>query len=127
MEKFLLPEEDLEYLKANFPDYKCEMENSKKGIIIPNYPLPKGYSPVKSNLMLMIPDNYPTAKIDMFYFLPNIARQDGAEISALNDENHFNQKWQRWSRHYDWRPGIDNIATHISYIHNQLKSEVSTE
>ncbi len=126
MEKLLLPEEDLEYLKANFPDYECRRENSKKGIIIHDYPLPKGYNPDKSSLMLIIPENYPTTKIDMFYFSPNIERQDRATIEALSDENHFNQNWQRWSRHYDWRPGIDNISTHISYIHNQLKSEAGT-
>ena len=122
---FLLPDDDLEYLKAHFK-YTYKEENLKKGIIICHYKLPEGYEPDQSDLMLIIPDNYPVAKIDMFYFSPCISRKDGIAIEAINDENHFGQKWQRWSRHYDWRPGVDNIATHITYIYNQLKSELES-
>ena len=127
MTNFSLPPEDIEYLNINYSNWKPLSEDFKKGIIICNYLLPKGYNPEKSDLMLLIPDNYPTAKIDMFYFSPDIARIDQANIEALNPETHFQRNWQRWSRHYDWRVGIDNISTHITYIHNQLKFEIDKE
>ncbi len=126
MVDFLLPNEDREYLTVTFHNKwdKC-VEGSKKGIIISGYQLPRGYEPKKSDLMIIIPDNYPVAKIDMFYFSPFIQREDGKVIGALENETHFGKDWQRWSRHYDWRDGIDNIATHISYITNELKSELN--
>ena len=124
MTYFPFPDEDKEYLKANFPNWKLLSENSKKGIRIPDYQLPNGYVPNKSDLMVIIPSSYPTAKIDMFYFSADIKREDGKNIEALSKETHFGESWQRWSRHYDWRAGIDSIATHISYIHNQLKFEI---
>ncbi|MCZ0932108.1 MAG: hypothetical protein OXJ52_03030 [Oligoflexia bacterium] len=127
MTNFSLPPEDIEYLNVNYPNWKPQFEDSKNGIIICNYLLPKGYNPEKSDLMLLIPDNYPTAKIDMFYFSPDINRIDQANIEALSPETHFQRNWQRWSRHYDWRVGIDNISTHITYICNQLKSEIDKE
>ena len=122
---FPLPKEDIEYLKANLFKWKLYIEDSKKGIIISNYHLPNGYMPDKSDLMLIIPDNYPTAKIDMFYFSQIIERKDGVKINRLENESHFGKTWQRWSRHYDWRPGIDSLATHIPYIENELKTELN--
>ena len=127
-ERFPLPAEDTEYLKANFPQsWEYLVEGSKKGILISQYLLPEGYSPQKADLMIMIPDNYPAANIDMFYFFPDVSRKDGTAIEALNGEIHFEKNWQRWSRHYKWRAGTDNIATHVSYIQNQLKAEFATK
>ncbi len=121
---FPLPNEDAEYLKVNFPKWKRLIEGPKRGLVISDYRLPKGYMPKESDLMIMIPDNYPTANIDMFYFSPDVKREDGTAIGSLNNEAHFGRNWQRWSRHYDWRVGIDNIVTHISYVYNQLKFEI---
>ena len=122
---FPLPKEDIEYLKVNLFDWKPCAEGSKKGIVISNYQLPNGYIPDKSDLMIIIPDNYPTAKIDMFYFSQNIVRKDGVKINRLENESHFGKPWQRWSRHYDWRPGVDGLATHIPYIGNELRTELN--
>ncbi|MDE0119102.1 MAG: multiubiquitin domain-containing protein [Bdellovibrionales bacterium] len=125
--RFLLPNEDTEYLKVNFPKWKRLIEGSKKGLVILNYRLPEGYIPRKADLMIMIPDDYPTANIDMFYFSPDIRREDGVAIEALSSETHFGRNWQRWSRHYNWQAGFDNIVRHISYVHNQLKFEIDKE
>jgi len=121
---YLLPEDDMEFLSSNYRDWTRQVEESKRGLVISNYRLPRGYVPDKAELMLLIPIEYPTAGIDMFYFSPDVVRADGQSIGALNPEVHFGKQWHRWSRHYDWRPGEDNIATHITYVGNQLKSEL---
>ena len=121
----ILPEEDMDFLSTDYSDKWEELtEVGKTGLLIKDYPLPEGYTPRKTNLMLIIPDSYPVGMIDMFYFNPPVARQDGIGIAALADEPHFNQQWQRWSRHYDWRPGINNVSTHITYVRNELISEL---
>lgn len=124
MTDFALPDEDLEYLDAHFPgQWEKVSEGSKYGIIISDYQLPDLYTPDKSDLMLIIPADYPTGMLDMFYFSPAISRKDGRGINALTDENHFERQWQRWSRHYTWEPGNHSIVSHISYVYNQLKYE----
>ncbi len=120
-----LPEEDLEYLNASWPgQWELVSEGDKAGVIIKNYRLPGGYTPEKSDLLLLIPGDYPAAMIDMFYFNPEVLREDGSSIAALAEEGHFQRTWQRWSRHYKWRPGMDNIATHTIFVNNQLESEL---
>lgn len=120
-----LPDDDMEFLRGNYNDaWEQVGEADKRGLVISNYRLPCGYAPDKAELMLLIPANYPGAGIDMFYFSPSVARTDGQSIGALSAEFHFGQQWQRWSRHYEWRPGEDSIATHIAYVGNQLKFEL---
>ena len=122
----VLPEDDTDFLNIDFGDQWEELsEAGIRGLLIKDYRLPEGYTPRKTNLMLLIPDSYPVGMIDMFYFDPPIERQDGIGIAALADETHFNQQWQRWSRHYPWRPGIDNISTHITYVLNELRTELN--
>ncbi len=122
----ILPDEDTDFLNAQYNSRWEELsEGNTHGLLIRDYPLPEGYTPKNSSLMLLIPDSYPGAMIDMFYFDPPVQREDGAEIERLLDEIHFGRQWQRWSRHYDWRPGIDNMSTHITYVSNQLRSEIN--
>ena len=122
---FDLPEEDLEFLNADFQGrWEWVKEGDKSGLIIRNYNLPPGYSPEVVALMLLIPAEYPTSGLDMFYFSPEVSRADGLPIGALSSETHFGVAWQRWSRHYAWRPGEDSIATHITTMRNVLKDEL---
>ena len=120
-----LPPEDIDYLNSQYHDkwYK-QQESGKFGVVIEEYCLPDGYEPYHARLMLLIPSGYPASGIDMFYFDPGVCRQDGVSINALGPEEHFGRHWQRWSRHYQWRPGIDNLSTHITFIGNQLNSEL---
>ena len=120
-----LPEEDLEFLRAEYPQrWKLVNEGNKVGLIIENYRLPRGYTPEKSDLLLLVPIDYPAGRIDMFYFDPEVLREDGSSIAASGPESHFERTWQRWSRHYEWRPGVDSVATHVTYVENQLISEL---
>ena len=121
-----LPKEDLEFLDSDFHDsWELVKEGDKSGLIIRNYNLPPGYSPEVVDLMLLIPAEYPISGLDMFYFFPEVSRAEGFPIGALSSETHFGVAWQRWSRHYDWRPGEDNIATHITTIRNVLRNELT--
>ena len=121
-----LPSDDSEFLVSGDYEWKPLTENSKNGLVIRQYALPSGYIPEVSTLMLLIPPGYPISPLDMFYFSPGVSRKDGRNISALAEESHFGRTWQRWSRHYlnEWRPGIDGVATHITYVGNQLRFEI---
>ena len=121
----LLPE-DTEYLDGHYPSKwkKISEGNGKFGLLIEGFPLPNGYTVEKSTLMVLIPSGYPGPALDMFYFDPPLNRSDGSAINALASETHFGQEWQRWSRHYEWQPGVDSVVTHVEYVINELRDEV---
>ena len=120
----LLPE-DAEYLNAHHPGaWRKVMEGvGKFGLVVQPFPIPDGYVERESTLMLLVPSGYPGVPIDMFYLHPPIQRRDGNAIAALAEESHFGTTWQRWSRHYEWHPGEDTVATHIEYAKNELHAE----
>ena len=121
----LLPE-DMEYLEGNYPSkwQKISEGNGKFGLLIEDFPIPNGYTMGKSTLLVLIPSGYPGSALDMFYFNPPLNRSDGSPTDALASEVHFGREWQRWSRHYQWQPGIDTVVTHIEYVKNELNNEV---
>lgn len=122
----LLPE-DAEYLDANhFGKWRKVCEGNRKlGLIIEEFPVPKGYFPETSCLMILVPPGYPASPFDMFYFDPPLGKIDGRELGALAFEEHFRRSWQRWSRHYQWTPGEDNLASHVEYVFNELRTGAS--
>ena len=120
----LLPE-DAEYLNAHHPGEWSKVAEGvgKFGLIVRHFRIPDGYVEREATLMLLVPSGYPGVPIDMFYLHPPIQRRNGGAIPALVNETHFDTTWQRWSRHYDWQPGEDSIATHIEYVRNELQAE----
>jgi len=121
----ILTDEDEQFLNASGFDWKLLFENdSKQGLLVKQFQIPSGYQPATVDLMILIPKNYPVAGIDMFYFSPAILRDDDKNIGFLEIECHFDRRWQRWSRHYEWYAGCCSVATHIKFVGNQLEFEL---
>lgn len=78
---------------------------------------------------LRIESGYPEAQIDMAYFYPDLRRSDGTALKAIASDSFDGKQWQRWSRHRTpqnpWRPGIDNVSTHLSAVQSWLKLELN--
>ncbi len=124
---FPLPEQDEEYLNARGYPWETVIENSVMRLVIHDFPVPSGYNYEKVSLNLRIGNNYPDEQIDMVYFYPHLARQDGKPIGAISSDCFDGKDWQRWSRHRTpanpWRPGIDCIATHLYLVEDWLARE----
>lgn len=124
---FSLPEEDTDYLNAlGFP-WEALAENNYLWLVIHNYPLPEGYEVKNCSVALMIPPNYPAAEIDMAYFYPQLQKTSGRAINATSTQPIGNQIYQRWSRHRlpnEWKPGIDNVGTHLILVNNWLENDI---
>ena len=122
---FELPEDDIGFLNHSFKNsWSTVIDSKEQGIIIKNYSLPEGYDQARVEVMILIPQNYPVAALDMFYLCPSIFKKNADSIEQLSDESHFDKQWQRWSRHYNWKAGINNIATHIKFVENALIKEL---
>jgi len=96
-------------------------------VIIYNCPVPDGYNVQVVDIALLIPPMYPAAEIDMAYFHPQLSRNNGRPIAALSAQIIDSKTFQRWSRHRnpsDWRPGLDNLSTHLILVENWLENEL---
>jgi hypothetical protein len=66
--------------------------------------------------------------LDMFWTSPEVKLVKGGipDRTISNQENRFEKKWQRWSRHYTnpWRPGVDGLRNFIQSIHTELRKGI---
>ncbi len=126
---FVLPEIDREFLDSRGKAWETLIEGQSRWVIIDGFALPRGYNCSAAAMALVLQDSYPDVQIDMAYFFPALARADGKEIRALSDQPLDGKAWQRWSRHRvgedAWRPGLDNIETHLLYVSAFLAQELS--
>lgn len=127
--QFNLPEEDMEFLAAMPLPWETVIEGNSKRVVLRNFPVPPGYNHQEVDLNIRIEATYPDTQIDMVYFFPPLTRADGRTINAANHPDIFDGKsWQRWSRHRTpqnpWRPGVDNLSTHIALVDDWLRREL---
>jgi Prokaryotic E2 family E len=125
---FQLGEEDLECLNALGLGWEAVIENSAKWIILPEYPIPDGYTCRIANAALRIPPLYPDEQIDMVYFCPSLALVSSRTIANLTPFPLDGKPYQQWSRHRTsenpWRPGVDTICTHLLQVNDWLNREI---
>lgn len=126
--EFQLPEADRSFLDSTQLTWEAVVEGNVRRIIIHNFPLPSGYTAETTMVNIRLEAAYPDTQIDMAYFFPAIVRQNKAPIKATAIDSFDGKQWQRWSRHRTannpWRPGLDNIATHIAAIKSWLVQEL---
>ncbi|NTV49971.1 MAG: hypothetical protein HGB32_11400 [Geobacteraceae bacterium] len=125
---FQLPAEDTEYLENCGLQWETVAENQDRRVVIYGSPVPAGYNVTTVDINLRIVNGYPDTQIDMAYFSPLLARSDGKAIGAVVNYNFDGKVWQQWSRHRTgtnpWRPGLDNIESHLLLVEEWLKREL---
>ena len=124
---FQLPATDEEYLVGLGLRWETLREVQVQWLILRGWKIPAGYNMGTVDLALLIPSNYSDSQIDMVYFNPPLSRIDGRGIGALSTQVIAGAVWQRWSRHRTqqnpWRPGIDDVASHLSLVDEWLRRE----
>jgi hypothetical protein len=125
---FCLTEQEESFLTSINTTWNRITEGRGTWLIVSNYPVPSGYNRSSVNVALMIPPGYPVSQIDMAYFFPHLHRLDGRPIGALAFRIINGIQYQRWSRHRSaenpWRPGVDDVATHLQMVNYWLEREL---
>lgn len=122
---FDLPEGDREYLAARGLPWETIIEGSQ-WLLVHECPIVTGYNHETATAALLIAPGYPESQIDMVYFFPELARVDGKPIPALSPQSLDGKTFQRWSRHRNddpWRPGVDDVSTHLLQVDEWLRRE----
>lgn len=127
---FQLPDDDAECLVALGVNWEGVIEGGTKWLIIPGYPIPEGYNHRTADLALRMPPSYPDDQIDMVYFHPALTLSSGKTIRQLSPLQIEGKNYQQWSRHRTaanpWRPGLDNVCTHLLQVDTWLRRETVT-
>ncbi|MCB0361676.1 MAG: hypothetical protein KDD35_03095 [Bdellovibrionales bacterium] len=125
--EFNLPEEDVEYLDSLGIHWEA-INDGSQWILLHDFPLPSGYSKSEVKVAIMISPGYPMTALDMAYFYPPVRRSDEKPIKATDATQTIRgEVFQRWSRHRakgdPWKPGVDNLETHICMCQDWLERE----
>lgn len=127
---FSLLAPDQIFLEESKFTYDLIKKGNQQWLIIKDYPIPTGYQVQAASLALLMPSNYPDTQIDMAYFSPSLALSSRKAIPQTQCNANINGKqYQRWSRHRTsanpWRPGVDDLSTHLRCIKNWLLREIN--
>jgi hypothetical protein len=126
--EFSLAKEDEDCLISTGLVWETIIERNTKWLILRQYPIPAGYTCAVADAALRIPPSYPDGQIDMVYFHPALELTTGRFIKALTPHPLENKQYQQWSRHRTpanpWRPGLDNVCTHLLQVESWLQREL---
>lgn len=121
---FDLPEKDEAFLNSLGLIWETVQEGDVRWLLIHIYPISAGYNICNAKLAIKINGGYPPAKLDMAYFLLGLSKTSGTNIPNLSQLAFDGDQFQQWSRHYEWREGIDTLATHYLRIEHWLLDEL---
>lgn len=118
--------EDLSFLEQ-FKAVNFINSGNTDWLILRSCKLPDGFNARVADVAFLIPKSYPASQLDMFYFFPELKRNDGEPIGALSSQTLEGKLYQRWSRHRSgqnsWDPEVDNIQSHYEMMMSCLKEE----
>jgi Prokaryotic E2 family E/Multiubiquitin len=121
---FHLPEEDREYLDSLGRRWETIEDQGGRWVLIHEHPLPAGFNLKTACFAIRVEGGYPPAKLDMVYLFPALQRVDGRPIPALSTQPLDGETFQRWSRHYEWREGVDSLSSHHLRMVQALEDEL---
>lgn len=105
--------------------WETATDGARRWLLLRAYPLPDGYSAATTDIAIEMPTSYPSAQLDMFFSFPHLARTRGGDIPQTQvTETIFGIGYQRWSRHRQWDPARDTLATHLALVDESLRREV---
>lgn len=117
-----LLEDDEKYLMEKGWHFEIHEESERTLLVIKDYELPSNFTRDVTDVLIIIPRLYPMSPLNMFWVRPEL-RLKGSEAyprAADQFENYLGVSWQRFSRHYQWRPNTDSLESHIRVVQNSL-------
>jgi hypothetical protein len=121
----VLPDRDVAHLVDKRLNYDLIEDGGMLCVLLPDYPLPEGYEPRATTLLLRLPPGYPDAAPDMYWCDPPVRLAAGGVLPAADSfESYLGRSWQRFSRHLQsgaWRAGSDGLASYLSLIRADME------
>lgn len=127
--EFRLPEGDESGLDARGMPWEAVIDSGARWIFVHDFPIPPGYNCEKAVAAVRIGPSYPDEQLDMVYFSPALSLGSGRAIAAVTPMSIDGKQFQQWSRHRTaenpWRPGLDDLSSHLLQVSSWLDREVT--
>lgn len=127
--QFDLPTYDVSYLKTTGLEWETIIEADTRWLLLHERPVHAGYNVSTALVAIRIVPGYPDSQLDMAYFHPPLSRTDGVAVNALTPLKIDEKDFQQWSRHRTgdspWRPGEDDLSSHLVLVDDWLEREFS--
>ncbi len=127
--QFDLPANDVEYLDGTRLKWEAVKEGAKQWLLIHDRPTHVAFTPTAALTALLIVPGYPDSQLDMVWFSPALTPNCAKSIKQLSSQAIDGRPFQRWSRHRTpqnpWRPGLDDVASHLITVDHWLAREVA--
>lgn len=119
-----LLEDDEKYLRDKGWIFELTEEPGRTLLVIKDYRLPPKFTIEQVEMLISIPALYPASPLDMFWVRPEVRMRHTNAYPQAADcfENYMGQQWQRFSRHYPWRSGIDSLESHLKVVQKSLET-----
>jgi hypothetical protein len=118
-------EEQLEVLKFEQP--LATLQRLPSGaylVVVPDFPLPPGWSKPSTSIRFIAPVGYPLAKPDCFWADPDLRLASGGPPMNTGGnqipEVPLSQLWFSWHV-AAWDPNADSLVTYFHVIKNRLR------
>ena len=113
-----LDQEELLLTEA-FPT--AQLDRDSLTVLLPGYELPRGWSHDNTDVLIVIPENYPAGAPDNVGTRLDLRLADGREAaSTMGIHEHAGRQWLQFSWHIDseWRPNAhaeegSNLVTFV--------------
>lgn len=116
----------LSQVQAEYGLASLVVNGNSRYLVVPNYKLPPGWSRDSSDLLIIVPNGYPMAPLDMFYLERDVTLSGGREAGgSAQIELHLGKSWRRFSWHYTdgtsaWLPNRSTLKSHMQFSHSRL-------
>jgi len=119
----LLPS-DKEYLDSHGKDYSVIEMPGELHLILKNEAVSSICDQPKTDILIKIPQGYPSNPLDMFWVNPPLKYKSNGNTPPNADvfEPYQDKSWQRFSRHYPWKLSY-SLCNHILLIKHVLLEE----
>jgi hypothetical protein len=125
---FRLPLADEQYLDSLGLPWETVKDSNLLWLLLHDWQIQPGYNVQIVRIALQIPGAYSDSEIHMVYFFPPLVRTNGRPIATIASQTICGEVYQRWSRHRTvanpWRPGIDDVSTHLTLVDEWLRREL---
>lgn len=127
--EFSMPPIDVEYLDGTGLEWETIVQDRARWLLIHGRGVRPGFEPERVTVALQILPGYPDSQLDMVWFHPPLAPKGKQVVRALSTQTIDGKAFQRWSRHRTatnaWRPGLDDVCTHLILVDHWLAKEVA--
>lgn len=117
-------EHQLAVLKDKYPNVEVTAEGTNLLLVIKNMTIPDGWSSKTIDLLIIVPNTYPMAALDMFWVAPTLTLANGGIPQCASEmETYGGRRWQRFSWHLSrsWNPQLETLESYVKFCMTRLQ------